>query len=154
MKQESIKFIGEVTAELRDENGVLKDTREIHNLVVSSGLVHIISRLTGTTQGIMSHVAVGTGTTDAAAAQTALVTPLDARRVATVTTQTQNVANDTIQFVATVPDTAPYVGAITEAGVFNALTDGTMLARTVFDAINKTANDTLTITWRITATPA
>jgi hypothetical protein len=41
-------------------------------------------------------------------------------------------------------------GAITEAGVFNALTAGTMLCRTVFSVINKGALDTLVITWKVT----
>jgi hypothetical protein len=72
----------------------------------------------------------------------------------TATIQTQTVANDTVQYVSTFPATAAYVGAIQEAGVFNALTAGTMLSRTVFAAVNKTASDTLTITWRVTAAPA
>jgi hypothetical protein len=40
-------------------------------------------------------------------------------------------------------------GAVTEAGIFNDATAGTMLCRTVFDVINKGALDTLVITWKV-----
>ena len=41
-------------------------------------------------------------------------------------------------------------GAITEAGLLNASSSGTLLCRTVFSVINKGANDTLGITWTVT----
>ena len=41
-------------------------------------------------------------------------------------------------------------GALTEAGVLNASSSGTMLCRTVFSAVNKGADDSVTITWTIT----
>ena len=41
-------------------------------------------------------------------------------------------------------------GAITEAGIFNDPTTGTMLARTVFATVNKGAADVMTISWDVT----
>ena len=41
-------------------------------------------------------------------------------------------------------------GAITEAGIFNAASSGTMLCRTVFSVINKGILDSMVITWTIT----
>ena len=41
-------------------------------------------------------------------------------------------------------------GAITEAGIFNASTNGTMLCRTVFPVVTKQAGDTIAITWKVT----
>ena len=41
-------------------------------------------------------------------------------------------------------------GAITEAGLFNASSSGTMLCRTVFSVVNKGASDAMTITWTVT----
>ena len=41
-------------------------------------------------------------------------------------------------------------GAVTEAGLFNAVTGGDMLCRTVFAVVNKAADDTMTVTWTIT----
>lgn len=56
---------------------------------------------------------------------------------------------ESAQYVATF---GPGVGtaAITEAGIFNAASAGTMLARTAFPVINKGALDTLTLTWKVT----
>ena len=41
-------------------------------------------------------------------------------------------------------------GAVTEAGIFNASSGGTMLCRTVFAVVNKGADDGMSITWQIT----
>jgi hypothetical protein len=41
-------------------------------------------------------------------------------------------------------------GAVTEAGIFNAATSGDMLCRTVFAVVNKSADDTMAVTWTIT----
>jgi hypothetical protein len=68
----------------------------------------------------------------------------------TSTTQvTTTVTGDAIQYVATFP-AGSGTAALTEAGIFNAASVGTMMARTVFAVINKGALDTLTITWKIT----
>jgi len=41
-------------------------------------------------------------------------------------------------------------GALVEAGILNAASAGTLLARVVFSVINKGAADTLEITWTLT----
>lgn len=40
-------------------------------------------------------------------------------------------------------------GALVEAGIFNAATNGTMLCKTSFDVVNKQANDTVAVSWTI-----
>lgn len=40
-------------------------------------------------------------------------------------------------------------GALVEAGIMNAATNGTMVCKTSFDVVNKQANDTIAITWTI-----
>lgn len=148
MLNENIKAKGVVSLVLTDENGQVKDT-QTHNMIMQVGLAYITSRMKDATATAMSHMAVGTGTTAAANSQTALVTE-SARVALTSTTQvTTTTTNDAIQYVATFnPGTA--TAAITEAAILNAASAGTMLARTVFSVINKGANDTLTITWKIT----
>jgi hypothetical protein len=148
MVNDSIKAKGTLQLVLIDENGNIKQQDE-HNLVVSAGLAYIASRMRDATAGVMSHMAVGTGTTAAAGAQTALVTQLSNRvSLDSTTLVTTTVANDTVQYVATF-GAGVSTGAITEAGIFNASTSGTMLCRTVFAVINKGALDTLVITWRV-----
>ena len=148
MFKEKIRATGQVSFVLTDENGNVKQ-QDSKNLVVSPGLAFIVSRMIGTSAATMSHMAIGTGTTAANTAQTALVT--EAARVALTssTIVTTTVAGDSAQYVATF---GPGVGtaAITEAGIFNAASAGVMLARTVFPVINKGALDTLALTWKIT----
>ena len=93
----------------------------------------------------MSHMAVGSGTTAAAAGNTGLESILGSREALDSTTVTDN----TITYVSSF-EAGEGTGAITEAGIFNASTAGTMLCRTVFSVVNKAADDTLQITWTIT----
>jgi hypothetical protein len=92
----------------------------------------------------MSHMAVGTGTTAAAVGNTALVTELDRNALSSTT-----VSTNTVQYSGTWA-AGDGTGALTEAGIFNASSAGTMLARTVFSVVNKGASDQVTITWTIT----
>ncbi len=149
MVNDSIKAKGTLQLTLIDETGQIKQQDE-HNLVVNTGLAYIASRMKDTTAGAMSHMGVGTGTTAAAAGNTALETALGARVALDSTTLvTTTATDDSVQYVATF-GAGTATGAITEAGVFNALTSGTMLCRTVFPVINKGALDTLVITWKVT----
>lgn len=117
-----------------------------NNLVVTSGLNWVASRLEGVASAVMSHIAVGTDSTAAAAGNTALGGEL--ARVAL----TSGVATGaTITYITTFA-AGEGTGAIQEAGIFNAGAGGTMLARVTFPVINKGASDTLQISWSIEAT--
>ena len=149
MVNDSIKTKGTLQLTLIDENGNIKQQDE-RNLVVSAGLAYIASRMKDATATAMSHIGVGSGTVAAAAGDTALGTALGSRVALDSTTiVTTNVTNDSVQYVATF-GAGIATGAITEAGIFNAITAGTMLCRTVFPVINKGALDTLVITWKVT----
>ena len=148
MIKETIKITGWAKIELFGPDGRLKAVREITNLVVTVGLNHIADQMRDQGEAAMSHVAIGTGTTAAAAGNTTLVTELDRNALTSVTGVT-----NTVTYIA---DWAAGdgTGAITEAGIFNADTDGTLLSRIVFAVINKSANDALRITWEHTYSAA
>lgn len=143
MLQEHVKPTGRLHIELLDADGNLVESRDVDNLVVTAGLTFLAARAVGTPTA-MSHMAAGTGITAAALGNTALVT--EAGRVALASaTSSAGVITYTATFgpgVAT--------GSITELGIFNASSAGTMLARTVFTAIPKDALMTLTVTWNVT----
>jgi len=143
MFKDNMKAKGRLSIVVKDAEGNVKDTRDVENLVVDTGLDFIASRMGGAGDSVMSHMGVGTGTTAAAAGDTDLGTLVGSRAALTSATVTDN----TIVYVG---DFSSISGAITEAGVFNASTAGTMLCRTVFSAINLTSADSLTITWTIT----
>jgi hypothetical protein len=148
---ESLKLAGNLHIVLVDEHGVVKEERYEKNLIVNVGKAFITSRMIGTSSAVMSHMEVGTDNTGAAGANTALGAPVSASRTA-LTSSTQSTVtttNDSITFACTF---GPGVGtgALTEAGIFNNSSGGTMLCRTVFSVITKGAGDTLTINWTIT----
>ena len=143
-KIDETKATGKLTVEIKDKHGNVKDTREVKNLVVDTGLAFIASRMKDATATAMSHMGIGTGSTAAAASDTALGT--EAARVAlTSTTVTSNAVAYVASFAA-----GTGTGAITEAGILNAASSGTLLCRTVFSVVNKAASDSMTITWTVT----
>jgi len=145
---EKLKMQGRLTIVLKDENGVVKDVREVKNLVVNTGLGHITTRMLGTTQGVMSHMALGSGATAANATDTTLGSQLGSRKVFDSVTQSGSSNETGVNDAASISGKA--TGAVTEAGIFNASTSGVMLCRTVFAVVNKGASDTLQITWTVT----
>ena len=147
MINDDLKLRGDVAIVLKDKNGNVKESREIKNLVVTAGLTFICSRMAGTSAGVMSHMALGSGTTAAAAGQTDLVSILGSREALDSSTASAN----TIAYVSSF-EAGEGTGAVTEAGVFNAASSGTMLCRTVFPVVNKQADDTMSVTWTITLT--
>jgi hypothetical protein len=149
MIQEQMSVKGRLSVVLRDADGKVKQSQDIPNLVVNTGLAFIASRMKDTTDAAMTHMGVGSGTTAAAAGNTALQTQIGSRVSLTSTTVTANATAYVATFAAGVG-----TGAVTEAGIFNASTAGTMLCRTVFSVVNKGADDTLQITWTITLNAA
>ena len=138
MVNDNLSLTGALTIALNDE--IVTKTG---NLVVTAGKNWVAQRMNDVNT-VMTHMAVGTGTTVAAAGQTALVSEND-RNALTSTT----VTNNTIIYVATwVAGDA--TAALTEAGVFDAASGGDMLCRTKFNVVNKAAADSMTITWTIT----
>ena len=119
---------------------------EKDNLIVNGGFDFICNAIGATSQPTeMNYIAVGTGTTAAATTQTALVTELTRAAATYAHTAGTKVFTLTATFAAGVA-----TGAITEAGVLNAASAGTMLDRVVFAVINKGADDTLTATFQFT----
>lgn len=140
-----LKIKGRVSIVLKDKDGNVKETREIDNLVVDSGLDYIASRMKDATATAMTHMALGSGSTAAAAGDTDLGSILGSRQTLTSTTATDN----TVVYVASF-GAGSATGAVTEAGIFNASSGGSMLCRTVFSVVNKAAGDTMSVTWTIT----
>lgn len=143
-KKEELKVTGGLKVEVKDKDGNVKDSRELKNLVVTAGLGYIASRMKEATADVMTHMAIGTDNTAAAAGDTTLGTEA-ARQALTSTT----VSSNTVEYVASFA-AGTGTGAITEAGVLNGASGGTLLCRTVFSVVNKGASDSMTITWTIT----
>ena len=148
MINERLKLKGMVNLCVRGADGSVKEDRTIENLVVNAGLAYIISRMVGTAKPVISHMALGAGTTAAAASQTDLIAMLGVREALDSTT-ISGTNNEKVVYVASF-EAGDATGAVTEAGLFNAASGGDMLCRTVFAVVNKAADDTMTVTWTIT----
>jgi len=144
MFTESIAVRGNLSIVVLDEAQNIKDTRHIKNLVVAAGKSHITARMTSNTTPVMSHMGIGS----ANVAPTVSDVTLGAQ-TARVALDSANVVNNTITYVATY-GAGVGTGPVTEAGVFNDVTAGTMLCRTRFDVVNKGASDIIVITWNVT----
>jgi len=142
---DTLKVTGKVSLKVfNPATGEVKEEKTIDNLVVTTGKAYIASRMVGTAASVMSHMALGSSDTAAAAGNTGLGGELG-RVALTSGAAADNVVTYTASFPA-----GTATGAIVEAGLFNASSSGTMLCRTVFSVVNKGADDAMTITWQVT----
>lgn len=160
-------FKGNILIQLFDENGQLKDERRAENLITDAGdlyyagmAIALVTPAAPAQPTKMTGMKLGTGTTAAAKAGAggALVTyisgsnnPFDASFPATQNLGAGLGVNGQYKTTWAAGDVTN--AAITEAVIVNdAATDATTTAantahRVVFTAINKTASDSLVITW-------
>ena len=139
MINDGLKLKGKLSIALNDEV-----VQEVDNLVVTAGKGYVASRMKDASATAMSHMAIGSGTTNPAASDTAVETELG--RVALTST---NDSSAVVTYVATFA-AGTGTGAVTEAGILNASSGGTMLCRTEFSVVNKGSSDSMTITWTVT----
>lgn len=140
--------------------GRFADSRMVHNGIPTTGKAGLASRFNGSGgEAAFTAIGIGTGTTAFAIGNTALETGVKADgtgdagvhalATASVTASrvTTTVANDTAQLTGTIAITATI--AITESGVFNADTSGTMACRQTFSAVNVVSGDSFVPTWKV-----
>ena len=139
MLNDGLKLTGKLKIALNGET-----VQEVNNLVVTDGKEYVASRMKDATATAMSHMAIGSGSTAAAAGDSALGSELG--RVALTST---TVSGAVVTYLATFP-AGTGTGAVTEAGILNASSSGDLLCRTVFSVVNKGSSDSMTITWTVT----
>jgi len=143
---ENLSPVGKLRVVHKNEHGEVLNDFEVPNLVVTVGKQYIAAKMVATTNSpvSMGYMAIGTGVTSPTAADTTLGT--EGGRVAL---SASTVSSNTITYTATF-GAGVGTGAVTEAGIFNASTAGTMLCHTTFSAVNKASGDTIAITWVVT----
>ena len=143
---EGLKITGQVNIVKTNSDGVVVEEHNVKNLVVSTGKTFIAAKMIATTNSpaAMTHMGIGTNNTAVTSTDTSLLGQTARQSLSGATS-----SGAAITFTATFP-AGTGDGAITEAGIFNASTSGTMLCRTVFPTVNKGSGDQITITWVIT----
>lgn len=138
--------------------GRWSDHKDTRNLITNAGKAAVASRINGAgAEALFDKIGWGTGATAANATDTTLQTEVTTSggaasgvhvvSSATASRVTTTVTNDTAQNVGTV--TAAGTIAITESGQFNASTNGVLLCRQVFTAINVVSGDSIQFTWKV-----
>lgn len=129
--------------------GTWVESLQISNLITNAGKAGVASRINGAgSEAAFTYIAIGTGTTAAAAGDTTLETEITTgggeRGLATASRTTTDVSNDTATLVKTFSFTSTF--AVTEAGALNAASTGVLLNRQVFTAVNVVNGDSLQVT--------
>ncbi len=138
---------GRTHIELRDGDGNLKDERFLMNTITELCDAHVADQMSDSGDAAIGYMSVGTGTGQGSAS-TGLATSLDQNAL---TSTTQGTAGDDNDVVYVGDWTAgDGTGAITEAGIFHAANNTSMMAVSSFSVINKGTADTLKITWTLT----
>ena len=132
----------------------IRDNKVLNNIDTTNTIMNVgksvVSSFIGndiTTGTEFDYVSIGTSGLAAAATQTTLGS--EQLREGTVSSQTTKTSTD---------DTATFIGSflmsgthsIQEAGIFNASTAGSMLARTTFSALSVVSGDAINATWDVT----
>ena len=163
MPNDKLTPYGWLTLKHLNANGEVVEERTIKNLIVNVGMFYTAALLSGSTTVKIGYMAIGTGTTAAAATNTSLQTLITSPGPGATTNSlvTTTVTDDTFQAVTTFTFTTSY--AVTEAGLFTTAATGnfttapptygssTMLSHQVFAAINVANGDSLQITWKVQA---
>ena len=139
---DGLKLKGKLTISLNDDV-----VQEVDNLVVTAGKEFVASSILKTTSNspaAMTHMAIGSGTNNPAAGDTALQTELGR-----VSLASSSASGAVVTYTATF-GAGTGTGAVTEAGILNASSSGTLLCRTEFNVVNKGSADSMTITWTVT----
>jgi hypothetical protein len=151
MIYEDMSAVGRLTIQVVAPDGTVKQEQNVNNLVVDTGKTFIAASMLKTTSNspaAMTHMAIGTGSTAAAAGDTALGAEVGTR---VAFSPAASNASNVVTYVGTfLPNNPATSTGIYEAGIFNASSGGTMLCRTTFSVVNKDPADTLAITWTIT----
>lgn len=124
---EGLKFIGRSTIEVKHEDGRI-DVYKHHNMVVDSGFEFIMSRImNNTVTAPMQYLAIGTGTGASGPSMTALTSEKYRKQGQwTHTTGTKKFK------ITAAWAKGAVIGNISEVGVFNASSGGTMLDRVLY----------------------
>lgn len=142
--RDELELTGELEILVIAEDGSLKERRVVPNLVVTAGKNWWAARGTSAPPAAMSHMAVGSGSVAPAAGDTAL-----GGELGRVALSSQTAAGNVVTYSATFA-AGVGTGSLTEAGIFNAATGGTMLNRATFGVITKAAGDSMQINWTVT----
>lgn len=142
MFHSSIVLTGKVNIKKYNQQQELIEEYDIPNIVTTTGKNFVASRLAASSATVMGYMAVGSSQTPQTVGDTALNQELLRSALFSAVT-----TNSETEFVASFAPPVSGTRLLTEAGIFNAASAGTMLCRTTFPIITQTTADTIAISW-------
>ncbi len=139
---EEIGIKGKLKIQLIRDGKVIQEEK-VNNIIVTTGKALVATLVSGSGTSF-SHMAIGTDNTTEVIGDSSLIA-----EVGRVTLTSKAVSTNVISYIGDFP-AGTGTGTITEAGILNASSSGTMLNRVTFSSVNKTASDALKITWDVT----
>lgn len=134
-----------VVIEERDLDGNLISRQERHNLVTLVARNKVRDMLyDGSTGGNISHVGVGTSSSAPTAGATALATEVYRGAMTKKT-----VSAGSVTFNYYLPSGSANGNTLTEAGLFDASTQGNLYARVAYSGVAKTVSNSITYAWTV-----
>ena len=135
-----------VTGKLYDKDGNLKQMFVKHNLITDAGFKFLVDCMANETRpAAMRYIAVGSGTASPVSGNTALGAEMLRKKCNYSYVSPNKYFSYNVTFNA-----GEATGAITEAGIFNASSGGTLFDRVTFPVINKGALDIYNIDFTLT----
>lgn len=153
MKRDVGKIEHNLFIKLVGPDGEIKEDRVYHNIITDVGRVAAMEQIVGADSGgaqpaKFNYVGIGEGTTSEVVGDTDIESEIGTR---IQDTDPDYPSTGTGEIVATFPP-GNGTGAITECGLLNHVSAGTLLARKTFSVINKAVGDYLIIVWQVSLT--
>lgn len=150
IKKDNILTKGKIKFKLTDKDGNVTE-KVIDNTFTSVGNIHVADQLAETpAEAAMGFMAIGSSDSAFTVGSTTLGDEIDRNALSAGYPEQRDPANDDEVVYKALWAAGDGTGAITEAGIFNSSSSGTMLCCSTFDVVNKGADDSLEITWQVT----
>ena len=152
-------LMGHLVVTVNDENGNVKAYRQTDNLITNTGITQMnalyFEDIADVGAGEASHFAIGTGGETAAAYTSTgsdLITSIGgcARQDAAFSAGSASSGDQTITGTASFSGASCAASSVDEGVVYNDVSAGQALARTVFTAVTVGSGDTLNLRWTFT----
>ena len=133
--------------EVVSPEGVVKDVREVENVIAATGMREVAGLILTDIGGTgFDYLALGTASTAPSTANTTLGAEFY-RTAGTGTRVTTTHADDTAQLSGSFTMTT--TATLNECGIFNSSSVGVLLARTTYSAISTENNDTVNAVYKV-----
>lgn len=138
---DSIKLSGKVKIQVFESDDLINEIN-IPNIITTVGKAYVASRIANGSTTAMSHMAIGSSQTVQTLNDTFVIQENLRASLYSIT-----VTGSEVEYVAIFTPPSGTDRSISEAGILNAASAGSLLCRTTFPPITQSTSQTVAITW-------